>query len=278
MILIVGARGQLGSCLVKLLPRALATDVDTLDITDARAVKDFVRQHGVKTIINCAAYTAVDAAENEPEKAHALNALAPKYLAMTGATLMHISTDYVFDGKHHLPCTELDATNPASVYGNTKLAGEQAVLESATTAVIIRTSWLYSEFGKNFLKTMLHLGSTRDSLDVVCDQIGSPTYAADLASAIVHILPRIKPGIKEVYNYSNEGVCSWYDFATFIVHVANLPCTVFPIPAVEYPTPAYRPPYSVLDKTKIKQHFGVEIPHWHTSLLTCISNIQSSHA
>lgn len=271
MLLITGANGQLGNELRLLLgDNALYTDYAELDITDAEAVRAFVNAHQVDMIVNCAAYTAVDKAESDEEKAYAINAVGPANLAQAGVPLIHVSTDYVFDGASCRPYVEDDVPNPATVYGRTKLAGEKHVLENADTALVIRTAWLYSSFGNNFVKTMLRLGAERDSLNVVFDQVGTPTYARDLAMAIVRIMPQLKPGMKGIYHFSNEGVCSWYDFAVRIMDKAGLPCRVKPIESVDYPTPAKRPFYSVLNKGKIKAAFGVEIPHWEKSLDDCL--------
>ncbi len=266
MLLITGAQGQLGSELKPFFPHAIFTSRNDLDITDEVALQNFVKKHSITEIINCAAYTAVDKAEDDVENCWKVNALAPKLLAQTGAKLLHISTDYVFDGKNHKPYTEEDAVKPLSVYGKTKLEGEQAVLEYAKTALIIRTSWVYSSFGNNFVKTMQRLGREREELSVVADQVGSPTHAAHLAAAIAHILPQVKHGQKDVYHYSNEGVASWYDFALAIMEMADLQCKVLPILSTQYPTRAARPFYSVLDKSKIKKDFGVIVPYWREGL------------
>lgn len=275
MFLVVGANGQLGNELKLLLKdKALYVDREELDITDEKAVERFFSINKFQTIINCAAYTAVDKAENDVELATKINVDGPKYLAKTGVPIIHISTDYVFDGHNFQPYIETDEPKPNSVYGVTKLAGEKAVLETATTAIIIRTAWLYSTFGNNFVKTMQRLGSERESLNVVFDQIGSPTYAADLAQAIVEILPQMISGKKEIYHFSNEGVCSWYDFAIEIMQKSNLDCKVNPIEGKDYPTPAKRPFYSVLNKGKIKRDFGIEINHWVDSLEKCIKTMK----
>lgn len=274
MFLVVGANGQLGNELRLLLgERAEYVDRNELDITDKQAVLDFVRPEKYQAVINCAAYTAVDKAEDEPELAEKINRDGPANLALTGVPLVHVSTDYVFDGQNCVPYTEDDRANPRSVYGVTKLAGEQAVLAAADTAVIIRTAWLYSEFGNNFVKTMRRLGAERDCLNVVFDQAGTPTYAKDLAQAIVDILPQLAPEVKGVYHFSNEGVCSWYDFALAIMQKSNLSCKVNPIESSQYPTKASRPSYSVLNKGKIKKTFGIEIRHWETALDECINNL-----
>jgi dTDP-4-dehydrorhamnose reductase len=275
MLLITGARGQLGTELSKLLPNAIKTDVDTLDITDIVAVGDFVNDNKIDTIINCAAYTAVDKAEDNKDIASAINVVGPYNLAKTGAKIVHISTDYVFNGKGYKPYTPGDFANPVSVYGKTKLWGENAVLENAHIATIIRTAWLYSPYGNNFVKTMRRLGAEKKSINVVADQIGTPTYAADLAAAIVKILPQMNEQNRGIYHFTNMGVCSWYDFATEIMAQSGLDCVVNPISSAEYPTRAQRPFYSVLDKSKIQKTFGVEIPYWKKSLQKCILQLQN---
>ena len=273
MYLVVGANGQLGSSLRCILKeKACYVDKDELDITDSSAVNEFFSNNKFDAIINCAAYTAVDKAENDADLARLINVDGPKNLAKTGCCLVHVSTDYVFDGTSCKPYVETDMTSPNSVYGETKLLGEQAVIEFASSAVIIRTSWLYSNFGANFVKTMQRLGAEKESLNVVFDQVGTPTYAKDLAQVIVDILPKIKNGTKEVYHFSNEGVCSWYDFAKEVMEQSNLDCKVYPIESVEYPTPAKRPHYSVLNKSKIKKDFGIKINHWKESLKECLKN------
>ena len=241
----------------------------SLDITDPVAVESFVQENAIDIIVNCAAYTAVDRAESDEERALLLNATAPGYLAAAierrGGQLVQISTDYVFDGTAHVPYTETQLTCRVSAYGRTKLAGEQAVMAANPSAMIIRTAWLYSSFGNNFVKTMLRLGREKSELGVIFDQIGTPTYARDLAAAIMAAINQgIQPGI---YHFSNEGVCSWYDFAKAIHRIAGITtCHVRPLHTAEYPTPATRPYYSVLDKTKIKQTYGIEIPYWEDSL------------
>lgn len=253
MWLVTGANGQLGSELKLLLgTSAVYVDRDELDISDELAVKEYLERNSFDGIINCAAYTAVDNAEDEPEEANKANHLGPKWLAKYGKCIIHISTDYVFDGTSHVPYREDHQTSPLSVYGKTKLAGEKAVLEQAETAIIIRTAWVYSSYGNNFVKTMLRLGKERESLSVVSDQIGSPTSAADLAKAIVGILPQIKQNRKEIYHFTNEGICSWYDFAIAVMEMAGLPSKVFPIESKDYSTKAVRPFYSVLNKKKSK--------------------------
>ncbi len=269
-ILITGARGQLGRCLSDLLPDALKTDVGELDITDADAVQSYVDSNQVGTIVNCAAYTAVDRAEDDFDTAAKINIQGPRNLAQTGARLIHISTDYVFDGRGYRPYTPQDPTNPLSVYGRTKREGELAALEHAQTAVIIRTAWLYSAYGHNFVQTMRALGADRSEINVVADQVGTPTFAGDLARAITDILPRIPAGHRDIYHFTNEGVCSWYDFAVAIMAGSNLPCRVNPIPSSAYPTRATRPFYSVLDKAKIKDTFNISIEHWTKGLARCL--------
>ncbi len=269
MFLITGADGQLGTELRALLPQAIGVDVSDLDITDEAAVKKFVSENGVDTIINCAAYTAVDKAEDEPEKCYAVNVTGVMNLARSGAKVIHVSTDYVFDGTGFKPYVETDETNPASVYGRTKREGEEALLDLARTCAVVRTAWLYSPYGNNFVKTMRRLGEQKDSLNVVADQVGTPTCAADLARAIVALSPQMKDGTKEVYHYSNEGVCSWYDFAREVMKLSGLKCCVNPIETAQYPTKARRPFYSVLNKSKIKK-LGIEVPHWQESLEKCL--------
>lgn len=281
-ILITGCNGQLGNemqLLEKLYPHHTFynTDVAELDITDAAAIERFVNDNGIDGIVNCAAYTAVDKAESNEELCTKLNAEAPAYLAAAigkrGGWMVQISTDYVFDGTHHTPYRETDDTCPNSVYGKTKLVGEFNVLKLCPNAVIIRTAWLYSTFGNNFVKTMLRLGQEKEQLGVIFDQIGTPTYARDLAVAIMAIIEKgIVPGI---YHFSNEGVISWYDFTKAIHRIAGITtCHVRPLHTAEYPTPAARPHYSVLDKTKIKETFGIDIPYWEESLAECIKKLR----
>ncbi len=269
-ILVTGANGQLGTELQKLLSDAIFTDVDVLDITDLEMVKKFVKDNNIGTIVNCAAYTAVDKAEDDEERAQKINEVGPYNLAMSGAKIIHVSTDYVFDGKGYKPYLEDDETNPVSVYGKTKRAGELAVINNAKIGVVIRTAWLYSAHGGNFVKTMRKLGSERESLNVVADQIGTPTFAGDLAEAIVKIIPQLSEENRGIYHFTNEGVCSWYDFAVEIMDKSMLKCKVNPIPSSQYPTRAVRPFYSVLSKLKIKEVFGVEIKHWKDGLVRCL--------
>ena len=276
MFLVVGANGQLGNELrVLLKDKAVYVDKDELDITDKKAVEKFFADNSFEAIINCAAYTAVDKAESDEKLAALINVEGPRNLASVGIPLVHISTDYVFDGTNSVPYVEDDKPNPQTAYGRTKLAGEQAVLETAQTAIIIRTAWLYSTFGNNFVKTMRRLGAERQFLNVVFDQIGTPTYAADLAQAIVDILPQIKQGTKGLYHFSNEGVCSWYDFALAVMAQSDLDCEVLPIESKDYPTPAKRPHYSVLNKAKIKRDFGIKINNWAVSLAECIEKLNN---
>ena len=276
MLLVTGAGGQLGQEMRLLLgDRAVYAGHADLDITDETAVKDFVAENDIDLVVNCAAYTAVDRAEDDRENADRSNRLGPALLARYGRRILHVSTDYVFDGTSCRPYREEDATHPVSVYGSTKLAGEEAVLREAETAIIIRTSWVYSSFGKNFVKTMRRLGAERTDLGVVFDQICSPTYAADLAAAIVAILPQMTPGMKEIYHYSNEGVTSWYDFAVAIMEESGLSCAVRPIESAEYPTRAVRPSFSVLNKAKIKKAFGLSIPHWRDGLKRCVKKLEA---
>lgn len=277
-ILITGSKGQLGNELKKRLGRKaniFYTDCEELDITDEQAVKSYITDNQINLVINCAAYTAVDKAEDEPELAAAVNHLGAKYLAKYGRNIIHISTDYVFDGTAHLPYKPEDKTNPVSVYGKTKLAGEQAVLQEADTALIIRTAWVYASEGRNFMNTMLRLGKEKEKLTVVADQIGSPTHAGDLAEAIIEVLPQIKSGTKALYHYTNEGVCSWYDFAVAIMEERGLDCQIEPIETWQYPTKAKRPAYSVLNKTSIKQDFNLTIRHWREALRDCIGEMQA---
>ena len=280
-ILITGCNGQLGNemqLLEKLHPEHtyFNTDVQELDITNQVAIDQFVTEHKIDGIVNCAAYTAVDKAEENQNLCEKLNALAPAYLAAAvekqGGWFVQISTDYVFDGTKHTPYVETDPTCPNSVYGTTKLAGEQAAMTHCQRTMIIRTAWLYSTFGNNFVKTMIRLGKEKQELGVIFDQIGTPTYARDLAVAIFAAIEKgIQPG---VYHFSNEGVISWYDFTKAIHRIAGIStCKVLPLHTAEYPTPANRPHFSVLDKTKIKQTYGIEVPYWEESLRECIDQL-----
>ncbi len=276
MWLVTGANGQLGCELRRLIPNAVFADSKMLDITGTTDVMNFVREKNIDLIINCAAYTAVDKAESEPDIARRVNVDGVRNLALTGVPLIHISTDYVFDGAGCRPYLPSDKTGPVSVYGKTKLAGEDAVMGVANTAVIIRTAWLYSAFGNNFVKTMRRLGAERAELNVVADQIGTPTWAADLAAAIVKIAGEIKPGMQAIYHYSNAGACSWYDFAHSIMELSGLKCKVNPINTAQYPTPAKRPHYSVLDKDDIVRDFGVSVPHWRDSLKKALAEFATN--
>lgn len=274
-ILVTGSNGQLGSEIKELsqsyLYNFFFTDRDTLDITNEEAIKSFIETNSINTIINCAAYTAVDKAESDEITADLVNRKAVKKLAKVSSTnnmkLIHISTDYVFDGTNHIPYNEVNQTNPQSVYGKTKLDGENEMIKiNPVNSIIIRTSWVYSSFGANFVKTMLRLGKEKESLGVIYDQVGTPTYARDLAQVILDILPQINTTKVEIYNYSNEGVLSWYDFAKEIMKMAKINCTINPIETYQYPTPAKRPHYSLLNKSKIKQEFNLTIPYWKDSL------------
>jgi len=271
MFLVTGCNGQLGTAMQYLLKdKAHYIDKEQLDLTNEEAVKTFFENNSYDLIINCSAYTAVDKAQSDEDTAYKVNALAPLYLAKYGKNIIHVSTDYVFDGTSYKPYTEEDKTNPLSVYGSTKLEGEKNVLANANIGIIIRTSWLYSPHGSNFVKTMRKLGTERESLNVIFDQIGTPTYAYDLAQAIVDIIPQLSSNEKGTYHFSNEGVCSWYDFALEIMHQSNITCKVFPIESKDYPTPTPRPHYSVLNKAKIKKRFNIEIPHWKEGLKRCL--------
>jgi len=276
-ILVTGGQGQLGSELRKITPNYpdynfFFTDVKQLDITNHTAVKEFIEINNINVIINCAAYTAVDKAEYEPELADAINHLAAENFAKIAKQnkikLIHISTDYVFDGTNYKPYVETDTPSPKSVYGQTKLDGELAMQHiNPENSIIIRTSWVYSKFGNNFVKTMLRLAETRNEISVVADQIGSPTNAGDLAKAILKILPKIKNETVEVFHYSNEGVCSWYDFAKAIFEIKKIDVILNPIESIQFPTPAKRPYYSMLNKKKIKEKYSLFIPYWRESLL-----------
>ncbi len=280
-ILVTGAKGQLGQelkSLSALHPKATFyfTDVEDLDILQLEQVQNFVVEHRIDALINCAAYTAVDKAESEQELCMQINAIGPENLAKAAAQVkarfIHISTDFVFNGNSYVPYTEMDAEDPLGVYGSTKLRGEKRVVQAYPQSVILRTSWLYSSFGNNFVKTMLRLGKEREQLGVIFDQVGTPTYAHDLAQAIMVILgsddERYTPGI---YHYSNEGVASWYDFTKAIHEIGGVDCKVQPILAEAYPLPAARPHYSVLNKAKIKSIFSIEIPYWRESLKKCMA-------
>ncbi|HKL95766.1 MAG TPA: dTDP-4-dehydrorhamnose reductase [Paludibacteraceae bacterium] len=282
-LLITGAYGQLGNELRVALARyshldSVFTDVDTLDITDKIALEAFVVLHKPDVLVNCAAYTAVDKAEDDEALCYKINCDAVRNLGEVahahGMTILHISTDYVFDGTSHVPYTEDIPVSPTNVYGKSKLAGEQALLQVCPNAIIIRTSWLYSGFGNNFVKTMLKLGSERDNLNVIFDQIGTPTYAADLADSMLQIIDsgKFAPGI---YHFSNEGVCSWYDFTKMIFKLAQISCEVLPIESKEYTVRTPRPHYSVLNKSKLKSTFNQTIPYWVDGLERCLKVLQT---
>lgn len=288
MILVTGANGQLGQCF-----RSLAAQYPELsfhfagqaelDISNLKAVQAFFRKNSIQWVINCAAYTAVDKAESEPESAHRINVKGVKNLALAcapaGVPLFHFSTDYVYHNRQNTPFQEGDPVSPKGVYARTKLAGERAALKAYPGTMVIRTSWVYSEFGNNFVKTMLRLGPERTSLNVVADQIGCPTYAPDLAAAVLQIIQKVARKEKNtadlagIWHFANEGVASWYDLAVAVFDLSGIGCKVNPISTAEYPTPASRPPFSVLDKRKIKAAFGLEIPYWRVSLAVCLKHI-----
>lgn len=291
-VLVTGANGQLGNEMRIVANRSQndyyffsditeqeGTQTVHLDITNKDTVQNWVKDNDIKMIINCAAYTNVDMAESDYQTAELLNATAVSYLAdaikQVNGTLIHISTDYVFGGSNsRTPCAEEENASPTSVYGLTKLHGERAIIESGCNYIIIRTAWLYSEYGKNFVKTMMNLTSTREELKVVFDQVGTPTYASDLAETIFEIIENRKFDKQGIYHYSNEGVCSWFDFAVKIAEFAgNTKCKIKPCLSHEFPSPVTRPSYSVLNKTKIKDTFEIEIPYWTDSLKKCINNL-----
>ena len=284
-ILVTGANGQLGREMQRLGAVSpnnyLFTDVAELDITDPEAVRRCVAENRIGAIVNCAAYTNVERAEEEEAAADRLNRAAVGNLARAAAEadalLVHVSTDYVFDGCASVPYTEEDPTAPRSAYGRTKLAGEEAVRASGCRHLILRTAWLYSEYGNNFLKTMLRLTAERETLNVVFDQVGTPTYAGDLALAIFSILEGgLDRGREGTYHFSDEGVCSWYDFAVEIARaVGHDRCRISPCRTADYPTKAVRPAFSVLDKGKLKRTFGIEIPHWRESMFYCLKRLQA---
>lgn len=282
-ILVTGANGQLGSEMrlrgVHSANHYLFTDVAELDITDAEAVGQCVADNKIDIIVNCAAYTNVEKAEEQEMMADLLNNKAAANLATAakraGATLIHISTDYVFQGSGNLPCREQEPTDPLGVYGRTKLAGEQAIIGSGAKYLIFRTAWLYSEFGNNFLKTILRLTAEREALNVVFDQVGTPTYAGDLADAIFDIIETDRyRGNEGIYHYTNEGVCSWYDFAVEIAAAAGHDkCQILPCHSAEFPSKVRRPAFSVLDKSKVKRTFDLEIPHWRQAMMHCLQKL-----
>ena len=286
-ILVTGANGQLGCEMRRLgavsLNNYIFTDVAELDITNADAVMYVAKQYSIDAIVNCAAYTNVDKAESDEAMAELINAIAVGNLARAmkevGGTLFHVSTDYVFGSEGNTPRTEDMPLNPLGVYGRTKLKGEEAILASGCKALIFRTAWLYSEFGNNFLKTMMRLTAEKEQVNVVFDQVGTPTYAGDLALAIFSIIEAgVYEGNEGIYHFSNEGVCSWYDFAVEIAAVAgNTGCRVNPCHSSEFPSPVTRPSYSVLDKTKIKETFDIDIPHWRESMEYCVKRIKANN-
>ena len=279
-VLVTGGSGQLGSEIQANSHKKSCyyfTDINSLDICDVQAIRAFVQLNNIDVIVNCAAYTNVDKAEEDVALCYKVNRDAPQYLAQAiekvGGFIIHISTDYVFDGTNNIPYTEQDKPNPVTIYGKSKIEGEQYVCESCKQHIIIRTAWVYSSYGKNFVKTMIKLGKEKSSLGVIFDQIGSPTYARDLAKAIITI---VNQGIIHgIYNFSNEGVISWYDFTKHIHQLANITsCKVAPIHTADYPTLAQRPHFSVLDKTKIKNTYNIEIPYWRDSLEECIQLLE----
>jgi dTDP-4-dehydrorhamnose reductase len=280
-VLVTGSKGQLGNEIQVLAPaypqfNFIFTDVEELDICKREVVDGFFSENKIDFLINCAAYTAVDKAEDDEEKCYQINKDAVGYLgeasARHGVKMLHVSTDYVFDGKSYIPYTEDAPVSPATVYGRSKAEGEQRLVSVLQSAVIVRTSWLYSSFGNNFVKTMLKLGRERKRLQVVFDQVGTPTYAADLADALLQIISaaELVPGI---YHFSNEGVCSWYDFTLAIFKSAKIACDVLPIESREYPTKTPRPHYSVLNKQKVKSAYNLRIAHWEDSLNRCVQKL-----
>ena len=287
-ILVTGAGGQLGREMQRVAGNMpshtfIYTDVtdefQKLDITNEAETLAFVEKENVEVIVNCAAYTNVDKAESDEAAANLINNVGPRNLALAAqqcnATLIHISTDYVFQGNGNTPCVETEPANPLGVYGRTKWAGEQSIATTGCKHIIIRTAWLYSKHGKNFLKTMMQLTRERSELKVVFDQVGTPTYAGDLAEAIAYIIATNQHTRQGIYHYSNEGVCSWYDFAVAINNACGNNCRIAPCHSDEFPSPVRRPHYSVLDKTKLKRTFGLKVPYWHTSMLRCIDEIEA---
>lgn len=281
-ILITGSNGQLGNEIRELSKEYeytfFFTNRETLNITDTNSIELFIKENNITHIINCAAYTAVDAAELDEKTADLVNCKAVKNLAKisyeNNIKLIHISTDYVFDGKNFKPYCEKYQTNPQSVYGKTKLNGELEIIKiNPIDSIIIRTSWIYSSFGNNFVKTMLRLGKEKNELGVIYDQIGTPTYAKDLARTILNVIPKINNKNTEIYNYSNEGVLSWYDFAKEIMKMAKLNCKINPIETFQYPLPAKRPHFALLNKSKIKKDFDIIIPYWKDSLDDCLRKL-----
>lgn len=282
-ILVTGANGQLGQCLRELSPKVpeskfIFVSSKELDVTKKEDVTSFFSKTNFDYCVNCAAYTAVDKAESDEDSAQKVNVLGPKYLAEacleSNTKLIHISTDFVFDGASNTPYSEEDETKPLSVYGKTKLEGEIVISSILKECFILRTSWLYSEYGANFMKTMLRLSKKQSELGIIYDQIGSPTYAKDLAKVVIHIIITNSNEFG-LYHYSNEGVASWYDFSKAIFEITNTKIVTNAIPTSAYPTPAKRPSFSVMDKTKLKNNFGIEIPYWRDSLKVAISNIRN---
>ena len=282
-ILVTGSNGQLGSEIRVLSSSSkfnyIFTDIEELDITNTVEVQEFFDKNNIEAVINCAAYTAVDKAEEDEKTAHLINVTGIENLKNTSKKnnipIIHISTDYVFDGKNYKPYIESDSTNPQGIYGKTKLEGEKTLLDYEKS-IIIRTAWLYSSFGANFVKTIIKIANANEQITVVDDQIGSPTYAADLAQACIFITEKsltetdVKYGI---YHYSNEGACSWYDFAKAIIEIKNIKCKVLPVDSKAFPRPAPRPHYSILNKTKIKNNFEIKIPYWKDSLIVCLEKL-----
>ncbi|MEO0553757.1 MAG: dTDP-4-dehydrorhamnose reductase [Bacteroidota bacterium] len=285
-VLVTGANGQLGSEFKQLAEESaykfVFCDIEEMDLSNKDSIIDFLNKNPVDFIISAGAYTNVDGAENDVELAKLVNGVAPGIIAefcrKNSTRLIHISTDYVFDGEFSTPIKEEATPNPKSVYGVTKLLGEKAITQSLDNYYIIRTSWVYSNFGKNFVRTMLRLGAEKEQLAVVCDQIGTPTYAGDLASMILNIVKEVNSGNDQpgIYNFSNEGVCSWYDFASEIMKLSELGCKVIPVNSDQFPTVAARPNFSVLDKSKIKKQFNIKIEHWSDRLLTCLEKIKNN--
>jgi len=282
-ILVTGSNGQLGSELRELEKqykqyKFFFTDFHELDITNAEKTMQFVKSNKIETVINCAGFTAVDAAEAQKSEAALINATGAKNLAQAcakvNALLIHISTDYVFEGRSFKPYTENDTAGPKTTYGKTKLDGEIEVIFNAKRALIFRTSWLYSSYGRNFIKTIVEKAEVEKELKVVYDQVGNPTYAGDLAKAILDIIPKVPQKIRtEIYNYSNEGVASWYDLAHAIIRIKNIDCQLKPVLSKEFPSEAVRPHYSVLNKARVKNEFGISIPHWRDSLEKCLEKL-----
>lgn len=280
-ILITGSNGQLGNEMryisTKSKDHYIFTDIAELDITNLDEIQKILKQEKIDVIVNCAAYTNVDNAEDDKETADKINHKAVRYLAIAAkeadATLIHVSTDYVFDGSNNTPYIETDMTSPLGVYGITKLAGEDAIKEIGCKHIIIRTAWLYSQYGKNFVKTILNLTANKDSLKVVFDQVGTPTYAKDLAQGIHHIITNRLLDQQGIYHFSNEGVCSWYDFAIEIRNLSKNDCNIYPCHSIDFPSKVKRPHYSVLDKTLFRETFGFKIPYWKDSLINCIHEL-----